>query len=378
MHTVLIVDDERSFLLSVADGLAAMAPEFTVLTAGNGRRATEVLERQVVDLVVTDLKMPLMDGFELIAYLSHKSPQTPVLVMSAYSTPEIEERLSLQGITSVLDKPLALDDLALRIRDALAAGSEGHIQGFSLATFLQLVNMDRKTCTLVVHAGGQAGHLYLVKGELVGAETGELTGASAALEVLAWDGASIDVERVCARSERTIEEPLNHLLFEAVRLKDERARHRPVVLTPAVPAVSPHADSAAELAPRISQETKMALENHIKALKEIKGFKAAGIMNYTGEVLAAESVDPSIDLALVGATFNDIFRSAHEACRAIGLDACKETVISTPKGIIVMRCSGVEAKVHYHLIAVMSFDGNQALMKMQMEKLVAPIMADLG
>jgi predicted regulator of Ras-like GTPase activity (Roadblock/LC7/MglB family) len=94
-------------------------------------------------------------------------------------------------------------------------------------------------------------------------------------------------------------------------------------------------------------------------------------------VVAYDSVDPAIDLALVGATFNDIFRSAHEASKKIGLDACKEAVILTPKGIIVMTCSGVNAKVHFHTIAILSADGNQALMKMQLEKMMPAVMAEL-
>lgn len=122
----------------------------------------------------------------------------------------------------------------------------------------------------------------------------------------------------------------------------------------------------------------MALEKQLQGLKEIKGFKAAGIMNFTGEMLASESTDPHIDLALVGATFNDIFRSAHEASRKIGLESCKETVINTPKGVVVMRCSGVDEKVHFHIISIMAQDGNQALMKMQVEKMMPAVMEELA
>lgn len=121
----------------------------------------------------------------------------------------------------------------------------------------------------------------------------------------------------------------------------------------------------------------MALEKHLEGLKEIKGFKAAAIMNFTGEVLASESVDPSVNLELVGATFNDIFRSAHEASKKIGLDACRETIIITPKGVVVMACSGTAAKVHFHMIGIMAADGNQALMKMQIEKAIPEIMNEL-
>lgn len=122
----------------------------------------------------------------------------------------------------------------------------------------------------------------------------------------------------------------------------------------------------------------MALETLLNPLKEIKGYKASGIMNFTGEMLVSDSTDKNIDLQIVGATFNDIFREAHEASKKIGLDACRETTINTPKGVIIMRCSGVDSKSHVHLIGILANDGNHALMKMQMEKLVPEIMSEIG
>ena len=122
----------------------------------------------------------------------------------------------------------------------------------------------------------------------------------------------------------------------------------------------------------------MALESYLEKIKGIKGYKASGIMTFTGEILASDSVDPNIDLSFVGATFNDIFRSAHEASEKIGLKVCQETAINTPSGIIIMRCSGVKAKVHFHMIAIVAADGNQALVKMEMEKMIPNIMAELS
>jgi len=126
-----------------------------------------------------------------------------------------------------------------------------------------------------------------------------------------------------------------------------------------------------------SRETRVELEQHLQGLKQIRGYKAAGIMTFTGEMLALDTTDPSVDLNLYGATFNDIFRAAHEASKMIGLDACRELVINTPRGVIVMRCSGVDAQVHFHLITVLTSDGNQALAKLQFEKIQPAVMADL-
>ncbi len=122
----------------------------------------------------------------------------------------------------------------------------------------------------------------------------------------------------------------------------------------------------------------MSLEEHLMGLKDIKGYMASGVMSFTGEMLANDSADVTLDLALVGATFNDIFRSAHEASSKIGLDYANEMTIETPKGNVIMFCSGVDAKVHFHLIGVVSHEGNEALMNMQMKRLIEPILNELA
>ncbi len=122
----------------------------------------------------------------------------------------------------------------------------------------------------------------------------------------------------------------------------------------------------------------MAIDTLLSDLKSIKGYKAAAIMNFTGEILTSDSASGDIDLEVVGASFNDIFRSAHEAAGKVGFSAANEMVILTPNGIIIMLCTGVNADIHLHLVTVMSRDGNQALAKMTMEKLGPAAMAELA
>ena len=122
----------------------------------------------------------------------------------------------------------------------------------------------------------------------------------------------------------------------------------------------------------------MDLEARLSEIKAVKGYLATGIMQYTGELLAGHSSTESVNLAIVGATFNDIFRSAHEVCIKIGLEASKEMVLYTPRGVVLMMCTGAKSKVHLHLVTVLSTEGNQALAKMQMEKAAPAIVSMLG
>jgi CheY-like chemotaxis protein len=120
MKHVLIVEDEKTVQLTLLDGLRKYEKEFRVLTAENGVVAKEVLEKLPVDLVVTDLKMPGMDGFELLSLIRRNHPYIPVIVMTAFGNPELEKWLESVGIFAYLEKPVDFTELTNKILGALA------------------------------------------------------------------------------------------------------------------------------------------------------------------------------------------------------------------------------------------------------------------
>lgn len=127
VREVLIVDDEEPLLLTIAEGLSIYKKYFNLLTATNGADAVKVLKSSpVIDLVVTDLSMPKMDGFELLAYMNRNYPSIPVILMTAFGTPKIEEIVSSMGIFRYLEKPLDINIVADNILEALSITS-GHM-----------------------------------------------------------------------------------------------------------------------------------------------------------------------------------------------------------------------------------------------------------
>ena len=223
MKKILIVDDEVSFLLSLKDGLSVHKDKFQVLTAENGREAVDILRSVSVDLLVTDLKLPEMNGFELLAWTSRHQPQLPVIVMSAFGTPEIEARLDKLDTLQFLDKPLDIQMLEEGIFNGLNAGGKSFIRGITLATFLQLMKVEKKNCTLKVSTPDKFAYLYVHRGELIDAEFGDLMGIDAALEVVGWNEAEIEMDGICRRTNNVINMSMEHLLIEAFKRKDEAA-----------------------------------------------------------------------------------------------------------------------------------------------------------
>lgn len=226
-QTILIVDDELSFLLSLKDGLAAQKPDLKILTAGDGQDAIKVMDEHHIDLLVSDLKLPIMDGFQLLAHVTRQRPELPVIVMTAFGTPEIESRLAKISRLHYLEKPLDFDQLARTIEETLTDAKRSIIRGITLATFLQLIHLEQKNCTLKVHSGGKSGYLFIDRGILIDAETDNLSGEAAATEIVAWDNTEIEMDNVCRRKHRSIDSSMEFLIMEAFRLKDEAANDLP-------------------------------------------------------------------------------------------------------------------------------------------------------
>lgn len=166
--------------------------------------------------------MPVMDGFALLAYVSSNCPEIPVFVMTANDNPEFKERASLLGSLKFFEKPMNIDVLIDSIFEELHAGAQGKIEGIGLASFLQLIEMEQKTCTLTVEFEGMSGSVYCLKGVLIAAETGELKNEKAIFQMLEWDVPAIKIENVCAKKENEINQPLMSVLMEGLKLRDEK------------------------------------------------------------------------------------------------------------------------------------------------------------
>jgi two-component system response regulator YesN len=111
INNILIVDDETTFARSLAEGIALCLPHLKVLTAGNGKEALEVLKTREIDLVFTDLRMPVMGGFELMEEIRRYWPRTRVIVMSMLDEPSVCDRIRELGAERFLEKPVDLQEV---------------------------------------------------------------------------------------------------------------------------------------------------------------------------------------------------------------------------------------------------------------------------
>jgi len=111
---ILVVDDEASIREMLQKGLSQMG-EFNVETAQNGAEAIEKIGKEIFDLVLTDLKMPEMDGLELLKNIKGTKPEVMVILMTAYGSIETAVEAMKMGANDYITKPINFEDLLLHI-----------------------------------------------------------------------------------------------------------------------------------------------------------------------------------------------------------------------------------------------------------------------
>jgi len=206
-------------------GFERLNADLSPITASDGLAALDILKNQTISLVVTDLRMPKMDGFALLASIMEYYPEIPVIVMTGYSNPELERITKEEGAAGYVSKPFQLDELITKIKESLERQTEGGtLHGISSGMFLQLIELEQKTCTIRVFekSTGKLGLIFFLEGDLVDARTDNLIGEEAALKIFAWDKVSISIENSCPRRKKRINRDLQAILMDSMRLKDEQ------------------------------------------------------------------------------------------------------------------------------------------------------------
>jgi DNA-binding NtrC family response regulator len=117
MKTILIVDDEKS----VRDSLRMILKyaRYEVEIAEDGAKALAILESHPIDIVLLDIKMPGMDGIEVLEAMMKKNPELPVVMISGHGTIETAVEATKKGAFDFLSKPLDRDRLLVTVRNAL-------------------------------------------------------------------------------------------------------------------------------------------------------------------------------------------------------------------------------------------------------------------
>ncbi len=225
LKKVLIVDDEETLTWSMAKSLSKDKDKYEVMIANNGREALGLLKKDKIDLVISDIRMPDINGLDLLVRIKMEHPQTKVIIMTAYGSSDVQKEANRRGSLFYIEKPFEINDIRKIIIDLIGKkkGFQGKVFDVQLTDIIQMNCLGRLTTALVITRNGEKGVIYFNEGEIIHAECGEKKGSDAFYRILSWDEGEFISNIGFIPPVQTIFQSWEHLLVEAMRRTDDKA-----------------------------------------------------------------------------------------------------------------------------------------------------------
>ncbi len=127
MKTIMVVDDDKAICDTLSLMLSLSFKDYTILTAGDGATAAALFDSMPASAIISDISMPVMDGYQLMAHVRSRSSTVPIIAMSGDCGPDVQESLLSLGVHHHLEKPFQFQHAIQMIESALgmSATAEG-------------------------------------------------------------------------------------------------------------------------------------------------------------------------------------------------------------------------------------------------------------
>jgi DNA-binding response OmpR family regulator len=216
---------------------------YSVTTATDGQDALAKVEFSAPDLVLTDTRLPRLDGYELVRQIKERPDYANIPVVFLTSQRSIEDKIrGLElGVEDYLTKPIFVRELIARVNlllarrthDRIAAASlpvsrrtrlSGSLEDMGVVDLLQTFEVSRKSGIARISDGRREARVYFRDGKVVDAELGRLRGEEAVYRSLIWNNGTFAVEFCPVSNEDVIPTTTQGLLMEGMRRVDEWGR----------------------------------------------------------------------------------------------------------------------------------------------------------
>jgi CheY-like chemotaxis protein len=242
-HKVLLVDDDPD-LLEMYRGLLVQLPSCPeVKTATSGTRALGMLEDEPYRLLICDLRMPKMDGLQVLSIVRRKYPQLRTVAMTSVADEQFRSRVYSLGVDLFWHKPATEQEIrvfAECLESLLGQDTESGFRGVqskSLVDIIQLECMSQSSSVLRITNGTINGKIWIQDGEVVDAETEDLRGETAFHKIFSWRAGTFETLPAEPSRPRTIFKSYNGLLLESAQVMDEA--QNALQVQPPAPGPSP-------------------------------------------------------------------------------------------------------------------------------------------
>ena len=226
-HKILLLDDDPDLLDMYREILSQLPSRPEIFTATSGGRAMAMLEADDFRLLICDLKMPKMDGLQVLSIVRRKYPQLRTVVLTSVVDEQFRSRVYALGVDLFWHKPsteqeikMFLECLESLLGRENEAGFRG-VQSKSLVDIIQLECLSQSSSVLRITNGPLTGRIWIQDGELIDAEAGDLTGEATFHKILAWRTGMFETLPPEPSRPRTITKSYNALLLETAQALDE-------------------------------------------------------------------------------------------------------------------------------------------------------------
>ncbi|MFT4690066.1 MAG: CheY-like chemotaxis protein [Limisphaerales bacterium] len=228
VHKILVLDDDPDFRELCTELLETMHSNPEINSASSGTHAIAMLKSQPYSLLVTDLQMPNMDGFQVLSIVKKRFPNLRTIVMTGMAEEDFRSRAYAIGIDLYIEKPRTPSEIKLFVdcvesllhREEATGGFRG-VQSKSLADIVQMESMSQSSLVLKITNGPLIGCIWLLNGDLVDSEVGETTGEEAFKQIMSWRSGTFETLPGDRNRQRRILNSVQGLLLDSAQSLDE-------------------------------------------------------------------------------------------------------------------------------------------------------------
>lgn len=393
MTRVLVVDDEEDMLWMLQRNLNKGMQDVEILAAKSAEEALAILSDQAVNLVITDINMPGMNGLDLLIEINNRFPATGVIIMTAYPSNAYENKAMMSGSLRFIEKPFDINEVRAIVKEALKVndGFQGTVDGVDLIDIVQFNALSRATAALKVTTGEQEGMIFFKDGAVVHAMCEQQIGENAFFTILGFNGGSLQNIRGVQPPIVSIRKSIEALLFEAAVKNDENSVLHDIMPDNGPPVADPVAHNSGEEQPQPRQSAVQAeenlndlLENIPEMLTEeygmteiqtilaeftnIEGVHTACLVGRDGFLLDSLA-RPGIDAEMVAAIASSGLGSAESLGKQLGQGYLRMTMFEFENGPVMFAPVGENA----FLVIVADQETNLGWIRISIKKYSAKI-----
>src|SRR5215470_16404422 len=226
-YKILLLDDDPDLLDMYREILSQLPSHPEVHTASSGARAMAMLEAEPFRLLISDLKMPKMDGLQVLSIVRRKYPQLRTVVLTSVMDEQFRSRVYALGVDLFWHKPGTDQEIKMFLEcleSLLGRENEGGFRGVqskSLVDIIQLECISQSSSVLRISNGQFSGKIWIQDGDVTDSEAGELRGEPAFHKILSWRAGNFETLAAEPSRPRTIFKSYNGLLLESAQALDE-------------------------------------------------------------------------------------------------------------------------------------------------------------